>query len=266
MNLKIQAFRTGARRGLGRGARVIKLSVVPCLLIAAASLISPASPVPHLKGREQKLNRRADRTPKRPGQRLLGDEAPLQTAAVAAAFYVYQDADSPANHYKPTGYMGDIGDFHIDEAFEEKPHSGKTCIRITYEAKGKGPNQCPYAPPCKWAGVYWQEPPNNWGRDEVMKGKGFDLSGYNRLVFWARADSESTIEFKVGGINETYGDSLAYARSKRARLNKNWQEYEIDLTGANLKHIIGGFCWVTNWDANPGGVTFYLDDIRFEKK
>jgi hypothetical protein len=161
--------------------------------------------------------------------------------------------------------MGDTGDIQIDDAFEGNPHSGKTSIRITYQAKGKGPNECSYSPPCKWAGLYWQEPPNNWGRDELKKGKGLDLSSYKRLVFWARADSECSIEFKVGGINEPYGDSLKYPRSKRARLGRNWQEFEIDLTEADLKHIIGGFCWVTTWDANPKGITFYLDDIRFEK-
>jgi hypothetical protein len=74
------------------------------------------------------------------------------------------------------------------------------------------------------------------------------------------------IEFKVGGIAGSFGDSLSYPRSRRASLNKDWQEFEIDLTGANLKHIIGGFCWATNWDLNPKGSTFYLDDIRFEKR
>jgi exo-beta-1,3-glucanase (GH17 family) len=205
---------------------------------------------------------RADRTPKRLGQRLIGQKVPTRTAA---SLYIYEDVDSPNNHYKPTGYMGDTGDIQIDDAFEGNPHSGKTSIRITYQAKGKGPNECSYSPPCKWAGLYWQEPPNNWGRDELKKGKGLDLSSYKRLVFWARADSECSIEFKVGGINEPYGDSLKYPRSKRARLGRNWQEFEIDLTEADLKHIIGGFCWVTTWDANPKGITFYLDDIRFEK-
>jgi len=231
----------------------------------------------------------SDRTPKPLGSWLMGEESPpspssetsvvltpvvtgtmgeesLPSPSSEIAFYVYQDADSPGNHYKPTGYMGDTGDIHINEVFEQNPHSGKTSIRIVYYAEGKGPNECPYLPPCKWAGVYWLEPPNNWGTDAFWKGKGFDLSRYNRLVFWARADKACTIEFKVGGINEPYGDSLTYPRSKHANLSEDWQEFEIDLDGADLKHIIGGFVWVTNWDMNPDGATFYLDDIRFERR
>ncbi len=184
----------------------------------------------------------------------------------AREFYVYLDIDARDNHFKPTGFMGDTGDIHVDETCENKPHSGQTCIKVTYDAKGKGPSTAPYPGAAKWAGVYWQEPPNNWGTDEIWKGNGFDLSSYNRLVFWTRAEKDCRIEFKVGGINEKYGDSLKYARSKTAKLTNNWKEYEIDLREADLSHIIGGFCWATNWDTNPDGAIFYLDDIRFEKK
>jgi len=85
-------------------------------------------------------------------------------------------------------------------------------------------------------------------------------------VFWARADKPSVIEFKVGGIDEAYGDTLTQARSKTASLTKSWQEFTIDLNGSDLKRIIGGFCWVTKWDTNPEGVVFYLDDIHYEKR
>jgi hypothetical protein len=134
-----------------------------------------------------------------------------------------------------------------------------------YEAKGKPPHSCSYNPPCKFAGAYWQEPPNNWGTEARLQAKGLDVSAYKRLVFWARANTECRIEFKVGGISQTYGDSLKIARTKIAQLKKEWQRFEIELNGANLKHIVGGFCWVSNWEANPTGAIFYLDDIRFEK-
>jgi hypothetical protein len=211
------------------------------------------------------------RAPEPPWASTLQALAPSQPTSgvrppAGARFSVYEDASSSVNRYKPTGYMGDTGDIRIDEAFEKNPHSGKECIQIVYSAKGRGPNECPYKGPCRWAGVYWQEPPNNWGRTQEWKGRGFDLSGYSRLVFAARADKPARIEFKVGGIDGPYGDSLRYARSKLARLTEQWEEFEIDLTGADLRHIVGGFCWVTNWDTNPQGVTFYLDDIRFERK
>ena len=207
----------------------------------------------------------SDRTPKLLAAYLMKEMSATPSPTSTTSFYIYQDADSPGNHFAPTGYMGDIGDIHIDVTFAENPHSGSTSIRVIYDAKGKGPNECSYSPPCKWAGVYWQEPPNNWGKDQFWAKRGFDLSGYNRLFFWARAEKPCTIQFEVGGISGPYGDSLAFPRSILAQLTTNWQEFEIDLDGADLTHIIGGFAWVTNWDTNPNGITFYLDDIRFEK-
>lgn len=201
-----------------------------------------------------------------PTPALKPTPARTPTPTLTSAFYVYRDVDSQDNHYEPTGYMGDTGDIHMNEAYEENPHSGQTSMRVVYDARGRGPNECAYSPPCKWAGVYWQEPPNNWGENVFWKDRGFDLSFYNRLVFWARTDKACTIEFKVGGIDGPYGDSLPYPRGVHARLSENWQEFQIDLSGANLKHIIGGFVWVTNWDTNPDGAIFYLDDIRFERK
>ncbi len=221
---------------------------------------------------------RRDQTPKRLASRFLRESVPLtspravpapippRVAPVEERFYVYEDARSPRNHFTPSGYMGDSGDVKIDEAFAANPRSGKTSIRVTYTAKGDGPRHCNYAPPCKWAGVYWQHPPNNWGDKEQMRGKGFDLSGYGRLRFWARAEKDCTVEFNVGGISQRYGDSLPYPRSLRARLTKEWQEFEIALDGANLKHLIGGFGWASSWGDNPDGAVFYLDDIRFEKR
>jgi hypothetical protein len=194
----------------------------------------------------------------------VGCTVPARVSA-QEVFHVYLDADSPENHFRPTGYMGDCGDIHIDEASQENPHSGRTCIRIVYNAKGKGPNECQYPGPCKWAGVYWQHPPNNWGKDPSLKGRGFNLSGYSRLVFWARAGKKCRIECLVGGIDQPYGDSLTSPRKRTAVLGEAWERFEIDLRDANLKHMIGGFAWVTSWDTNPSGAVFYLDDIRFER-
>jgi len=199
----------------------------------------------------------SDRKPKLLAEKLLSPAPP---------FYVYQDVDSPQNHFKPTGYMGDTGDIRIDEACERKPHSGQTCIRITYDAKGKGPSTVDYPPPAKWAGVYWQEPSNNWGKNANFSHRGFDLSSYRRLVFWARAEKDCRIEFKVGGIFAEHGDSLKYPRCKLAKLTTQWTEFEIDLRDADLSRIIGGFCWVATWERSPSGVTFYLDDVRFEEE
>lgn len=202
----------------------------------------------------------SDRTPKLLGWHLMGIDPPSATA-----FHVYWDADYAYNHFTPSGYMGDVGDIHIDNVYEQDPHSGFTSIRVTYDAKGVGPNECDYSPPCKWAGVYWQHPPNNWGKTEAWKDDGFDLSEYTNLKFWARADTNCTVEFLVGGIGGPYGDSLVFPRKKNIKLTQTWQEYLIDLSNADLSYIIGGFGWASNWQKSPGGCSFYLDDIRFER-
>ncbi len=207
----------------------------------------------------------ADRTPKTLAKHLIGQRV-TPPGSPKDAFYVYLDGTYRKNHFTPSGYMGDTGDILISEQCIRNPHSGKTCIQVIYTAKGKGPHTSDYPPPCKWAGVYWQHPPDNWGTKSEWKDKGFDLSSYKRLTFWARSEQECRIEFKVGGINEMYGDSLKYARRINARLSKEWKQFEINLGGANLRHIIGGFCWASNWNENPDGAVFYLDDIRFEAK
>lgn len=190
------------------------------------------------------------------------DQVPAQAHRT---FYVYRDAASAENHFYPTGYMGDCGDIEIVEADEDKPYAGRTSIRVRYTAQGKGPNACQYTPPCRWAGVHWQHPQNNFGTDARLKNAGYNLSGYRRVKFAARADRPATIEFKVGGIAEPYGDSLKQGRGLVARLGPEWREFEVDLAGADLTHIIGGFVWSTNWANAPGGVTFWIDEIRFER-
>ncbi len=195
---------------------------------------------------------------------IQGQPALKPDTGGARPFYIYRDAKSPDNHYRPTGYMGDCGDISIDEAYRRKPHSGKTCIKIIYLAQGKGPNECPENPPCRWGGVYWQQPAENWGRIAAWAGEGYDLSAYTRLVFWARSDRPCIIEFRFAGLNEPYGDSQTTPKGFFASLTEKWGEYSMDLKDCNLKHIIGGFCWRSSWEVNPRGAIFYLDDIRFD--
>ena len=207
----------------------------------------------------------SDRTPKLLGWQLMG-KAPPTVEPLDIAFYIYKDAGWPDNHFAPGGYIGDTGDIHINQAYTENPHSGSSAIEVVYDAAGASPNNCDFSPLCKWSGAYWLEPPNNWGLDPTLDGKGFDLSEYSRLKLWARADRSCTIKFLVGGIDKPYGDSLKFPKEKVVKLTQQWQEVEIDLAGADLSYIIGGFAWVADWNMVLNkSCTFYLDDIRFEK-
>ena len=182
-----------------------------------------------------------------------------EEAKVNFPFYVYADGGSLDNHFIPSGWMPNAGtakDIKFDPNWKNMPFSGNSCIRIEYhDVSGN-----------KWAGIFWQNPANNWG---TVPNAGYNLNGATKLTFWARGEKGGEIinEFKVGGIsNGAYPDSDS-ASIVFVQLEKDWKKYEIDLRGKDLSYIIGGFCWATNLEANdPEGIVFYLDEIRFEKE
>jgi len=181
--------------------------------------------------------------------------APAASAAKTQRlpFRVYTDAKSPDNHFIPSGWMGDYGDIKFNDKFLEKPKSGTTSIQISFSNKA--------TQGARWSGIYWQNPPNNWG----TRPGGYDLTGAKKLTFWARGEKggERIEEFKMGGITGEYADSDS-AGIGPVVLTTEWQQFTIDLEGKDLSSISGGFCWATNLDVNPEGGTFYLDDIKYE--
>ncbi len=169
-------------------------------------------------------------------------------------FVVYLDKGSVENHFVPSGFMPDGKCLLINDIWQDKCHGGKTCIKINYDVACSKQGQ-------KWAGIYWQNPANNWGS---RKG-GFDLNGAVKLIFWAKGDKggERIEEFKVGGLTGDYPDSDA-AVIGPVVLAPEWKQYTIDLRGKDLSYISGGFAWATNVDVNPETCVFYLDDLKFE--
>jgi hypothetical protein len=170
-------------------------------------------------------------------------------------FYVYDDADSPHNHFVPEGFMGCWQGIQMDQESSDSPHSGKTAIKLSYSLRSSCSDL--------WAGIYWWDPPgSNWC--EVPGG--FDLTGMTRLTFWARGERGGEIsEFKVGGLMTASGgecDSIVISPSTyKLTLTSEWQQYTIPLYGAPLTKVVGGFVWVSN---SPDPITIYLDDIRYE--
>ena len=181
------------------------------------------------------------------------DEYVEEVATAFKPFPVYTDGRSPDNHYVASGYMGDYSDVGVVMSSFDNPHTGTTCIKITYSnAVSQG---------ARWVGVYWQNPANNWGDRQG----GFDLTGATKLSFWVRGENggERIEEFKMGGVTGLYPDS-DIAGIGPVLLTTEWKQYEMDLRGKDLSYISGGFAWATNIDVNPEGATFYLDDIRYE--
>ena len=185
----------------------------------------------------------------------VAEERDVVSAAGPKEFVVYLDKNAKDNHYIPSGWMGDTGDIKLNDQSADNPHSGTTSIQFIYSAK-KSQNQ-------GWVGVYWQNPPSNWGN----KKGGFDLTGMNKLTFWARGAKGGEVLQKVmvGGIVKgvTYPDS-ATVELGPIELTDTWKQYTVNLVGKDLSYINGGFSWSTTADLNPQGATFYIDDIKFE--
>ena len=167
-------------------------------------------------------------------------------------FYVFLDENDTRNHYYPSGWVGDY-DAIRRVASGENAYSGKDCLRFKYTGlptQGAG-----------WAGVYWQNPVNNWGD---VKG-GYYLKGAKRLTFYARGEKggEKIVRFGIGGIGGEYPDS-AKAEIGPVVLEKEWRRHEIDLSDKDLSYISAGFYWMTDKVSNPEGAVFYLDEIKYE--
>lgn len=149
--------------------------------------------------------------------------------------------------FAPSGWMGNSVAVTMDAACEIEPHGGKTCLQFTY------------GEPDGWAGVVWQDPPDDWGE----KPGGYYLVGATKLTFWARGqDAGENVNFGFGLL----GRDKRYYDTGQAEINvtltKEWQQYTIDLTGKDLSRIKSGFYWSLAGQGKP--VTFYLDDIRYE--
>lgn len=177
------------------------------------------------------------------------------------SFYVYRDSADECNHFVPSGWMGGTSSISYDGNWTKDYHDGTSCIKITFTAYGNN-----------WAGIYWQNPENNWGTHTAG---GYDLSGATKITFWAKGEKGGEqIEFFAGGIGwntdtgekeKQYPDSFPKTSIDYQELTNFWKEYTIPLTSQDLNYVIGGFGWVTNSTKNPNGATFFLDNIKYNK-
>jgi len=149
--------------------------------------------------------------------------------------------------WSPSGWMGSVDGLSLDGANSENPQSGSAAIRIRYEGK------------FGWAGIAWQNPPNNWGEQDG----GFDLTGATELELWARGEyGGEKIRLSVGliGSDAAYPDS-GKTRPKNVVLTREWKRYSVSLKRMDLSSIKTGFAVTLVGRTTP--VTIYLDSIRF---
>ena len=178
---------------------------------------------------------------------LLGQTGHASTPKAPLPLVVYAEGGGK-EPYIPSGYMGNTGAIKMDPRSTLNPHSGKTCLKVSYTASDN------------WGGVVWQNPGNNWGS---MAG-GWNLSGARTLSFWARGEKGSEVVTFLFGLvgNDKPNSDTGSGKLDKVALTKTWRKYTINLQGKNMSHIITGFAWTLGASGSP--VTFYLDDIRYE--
>lgn len=171
-----------------------------------------------------------------------------------APFYVFKDKGSAENHFCPSGWMGSYKEIKYDDSAKTDCKEG-SCIKVSYSAQNDP----------KWAGIYWQNPCSNWG----SKDGGYNLNDYDKVTFWAKGVKDKSgmypriEEFKVGGITGEFPDSGSTSIGP-IELTGEWKQYTISLRDVERSKISGGFCWSATADYNPNGITFYLDEVRFQ--
>jgi hypothetical protein len=164
-------------------------------------------------------------------------------------------------NFIPSGYMGCQQIININTTDTTDPHSGLSCISIAINSwKGCGG--------VTWAGVYWQNKESNWGNKQ---GENFSGKGFTKVTFWAKGQNGAeVVKFGSGGTidnNMKYIDSYNERNTtegKNVILSKQWKQYVINLNGADLSSVIGGFFFSVAENSNKDGLIFYLDDIIFE--
>lgn len=149
--------------------------------------------------------------------------------------------------WAPSGWMGGVEHLSLDGRQSEVVHEGAAALRIRYTGR------------FGWAGIAWQDPPNNWGDRDG----GRDLRGATALELWARGEyGGERVSFGVGlpGQGRAYPDS-GVATVDGLVLTQDWRRYRVPLAGLDLSAIRTGFVVTLTGRATP--VTVYLDSIRF---
>ena len=187
--------------------------------------------------------------------------------------YVYRDFGDTENHYTQKAVMAGMDASLVrdmNENWQENPYSGSSCIRceqITHEGDWGG-----------WLFLngYLPEGSNVPElNDGTVDGQGLDLSGAERLTFFARGEKggEQVEFFTCGfGYNSEWNvqvvpfpDSSMKRSTGVVTLTREWTQFSIDLSSADMSSIVCGFGYVLKGNV-PGDreKVCYLDEIRFE--
>jgi hypothetical protein len=165
----------------------------------------------------------------------------------ALPFVLYAEGDE-AHGFSPSGRMGDLAVLEVDPRCREAARTGRFGLRVRFGAAGG------------WAGVAWQRPAGDWGREPWAA----DLRGARRITLWARGSrGGEVVSARVGlvGPDEPFPDSARLAPVEW-KLGPGWSRHEIDLGGADLRHVKTPLALF--FEARGAPLAFDLDDIAIE--
>lgn len=149
-----------------------------------------------------------------------------------------------------SGVMGSTRSLTIDDQSTEFVHEGSTSLKVSYTGR-RG-----------WAGLAWQDPPNNWGE---MEG-GFDMTGAGALEFWVRGEKGGEeVSFGIGLLDEKtdHPDSVII-KTPKIKLGTEWKRFRIGFQpGDDLTSIKVPFVITIEGRGKP--TTIYVDSVRFVK-
>ena len=114
-----------------------------------------------------------------------------------------------ADHFHPTGWMGDTVGLRLDACFGPAETCGGICTRLDWSPSSSN-----------WFGLLWQYPPHNWGDEPGLT----VAPGADRVGFYAWSDPASTATFRVGGGN----DGFLKERTVDLDTSPRWIEMKLD--------------------------------------
>jgi hypothetical protein len=165
----------------------------------------------------------------------------------AEDYYVYHD--SWINHGIPTGFMGekDGKSLKLDDAWKENPYKGEKCIKMSVDNSES------------WRGIHIQYT-GAWNVSVEPTTPLADLSAYDKLEFYARADVSGSDFYIIKEIGVGGGGGFEDSKMESfLEVGPQWQKYTINLKNMDLKRV-NTMLYMT---LNVG--TLYLDEIKFVK-
>lgn len=161
---------------------------------------------------------------------------------------VYKAPFELSEYSEPTVW-GESRQVELDLAYSTAKRPGdedNKCIRVSYDPGEK-----------RWAGIFWRP------RKEVGVRPEVSINGAKKISFWVRGETgDEWVEFKTAG--EPSKELLLLAPPRK--LSTDWEKMELNLEDGKIKGVTGlfGVKWRCLAESNPDGLTFYLDEIRYE--